>query len=136
MNDSYSIKNLVKRGLLSGFVFTILWSSWAYYINSPHGDEAAIRAAFTQGCFTIVNAFIYTVFMEAMFFRGKTQLSRFLLAFIMPNTAVTILLLGIHFFRGTPNVIDTSLPSLIIAYILSFSYVVVVGPRKLELSKT
>ena len=91
MNDNFTAKKIILRGLLSGISFTVLWSSWAYYVNlSPGGEAVASRAAFTQGSFTIVNAFVYTVFMESMFMVGKTMYMRILLAFIVPNILMTI----------------------------------------------
>lgn len=132
MNARYSAINILKRGLFSGIVFTLLWSSWAYYINSSYGNDVAIRAAITQAGFTIINAFIYTVFMESMFSKGNSQLNRFVLAFILPNALVTIALVGIHIIRDTPNVSETVMPSLLVVYLLSLFYVLILGPKKLK----
>ncbi len=132
MLENYTFKKILTRGLISGTVFTILWSSWAYYANLQHGAAAAQRAAITQGTFTIINAFVYTIVMEYMFARGNSKLTRFLLAFVLPNLVVTILLTRLHALRGTPNILATVSPSLAIVYSLSLVYVLVIGPRKLN----
>lgn len=133
MSNSYSIANILKRGMLSGLIFTLLWSSWAYYVNSLFGEYIAMRAAITQGSFTIVNAFFYTVFMEYMFAKRSSRLSRFGLAFILPNVIVSIVLIGLHLVRETPNISATALPPILIVCSLSLTYVLVNGPRKLIL---
>jgi hypothetical protein len=97
-----------------------------------HGAHAAQRAAITQASFTIINAFVYTVFMEYMFAKGGSRSSRFLMAFVVPNLVVTGLLTQLHVYRETPNVLATIAPSLSIVYALSLFYVLVVGPRKLQ----
>lgn len=136
MNENYTPKKILMRGLLSGLFFTALWSSWAYYANSTHGAEAAKKAAITQGSFTIINAFLFTVIMEYMFSIGKTTLMRVLLAFVLPNSIVAVVLTSLHYYRGTPNVLATVSPSLIIVAVLSLGYVLVVGPRKLKSTAT
>lgn len=132
MNDNYTLKKILMRGLLSGLFFTALWSSWAYYANLAHGAAAARKAAITQGSFTIINAFLFTVIMEYMFSIGKTTLMRVILAFVLPNSIVAVVLTSLHYYRGTPNVVATVSPSLIIVAVLSLGYVLVVGPRKLK----
>jgi len=132
MNDNFTIKKIIIRGLLSGLLFTVLWSTWAYFANLSHGEEAASRAAYTQGSFTIINAFFYTMFMEYMFALGKTPAKRFMLAFVVPNLLVTTILSGLHYVRGTPNLLTTVGLLLVFIYTLSLVYVLVIGPRKLK----
>lgn len=132
MNENYTLKKILLRGALSGLFFTALWSSWAWYANSAHGAGAAKKAAVTQGSFTIINAFLFTVIMEYMFSIGKTVWMRLLLAFVLPNSIVAVILTSLHYYRGTPNVLATVSPSLIIVAALSLVYVLVVGPRKLK----
>lgn len=132
MNENYTLKKILLRGLVSGLIFTVLWSSWAYYANSGSGPAAAEKAAITQGSFTIINAFLFTVIMEYLFSVGKSPMMRFLLAFLLPNAIVIVVLSSIHYYRGTPNVFITVAPSLTIVAALSLAYVLVVGPRKMR----
>ncbi len=132
MNENYTLKKILIRGILSGLFFTALWSSWAYYANMAYGVEAARKAAITQGSFTIVNAFLFTVIMEYMFSIGKTAFTRLLLAFVLPNSIVAVVLTSLHYYRGTPNVLTTVAPSLVIVAALSLGYVLIVGPRKIK----
>jgi len=132
MNENYTLKKILIRGALSGLFFTALWSSWAYYANLAHGTAAAQKAAITQGSFTIINAFLFTVIMEYMFSIGKTFFMRLLLAFVLPNAIVAVVLTSLHHYRGTPNVLATVTPSITIVAVLSLGYVLVVGPRKLR----
>lgn len=132
VHQDYTLKKILIRGLLSGAFFTALWSAWAYYANLGHGVAAAQKAAITQGSFTIINAFVFTVVMEYMFSAAKTAVSRLLMAFVLPNSVVVVVLTSLHYFRGTPNIASTVAPSLIIVALLSLIYVLVIGPRKLK----
>lgn len=131
--QNFAIKQILIRGAKNGVIFTTLWTAWAYYANLNVGVEAAKQAAFTQAGFTIINSFAYSVIMEYLFSLGKTKLSRFLLASMIPNILVTISLVSIHIVRGTPNVAVTVMPPLSIIFLLSFMYVFYIGPKKLSL---
>lgn len=131
MHENFTLKKILGRGLLSGLFFTALWSGWAYYVNFSHGAAAAQKAAITQGSFTIINASVFTIVMEYMFSVGKTLFMRLLLAFLLPNGIVAVILTSLHYYRGTPNVLATVSPSLIIVAVLSLIYVLVIGPRKM-----
>jgi hypothetical protein len=56
MEENYSLKKIFIRGLISGIVFTALWSTWANYANLAHGADIAKKVSITQGSFTIINA--------------------------------------------------------------------------------
>lgn len=111
---------ILLRSLLSAVVFTSLWSSWAYFANANFGSEYAKKAAFTQGSFTLINSFVYTVILEFLLnrFEGKKRW----IAFFTPNLIVTIVLPLLHIKRGTPNVFFTVLPVLLIIYLISGLY--------------
>jgi hypothetical protein len=109
------------RSLLSAFLFTSLWSSWAYFANSNKGIEGAKKAAITQGSFTLINSFVYTLILEYLLQRlGK---ERAWIAFLIPNLIVTLILPLLHILRGTPNVLFTVTPVLFIIYLISGLYV-------------
>lgn len=127
----FSIASIIKRGALNGIVFALLWASWAYYINRTSGDAAAFRAAVTQASFTIVNAFVYSVLMEYLFSLSNNKTTQFILAWIIPNTLVTVLLVSIHHLRGTPEIFATVAPPLAVVFALSAAYTFLIGPRKM-----
>lgn len=110
------------RSLLSAFIFTTLWSSWAYYANSSFGETYAIKAAITQGSFTFINSFIYTVILEFLLNRFKKK--NLIIAFLIPNVLLSIILPLLHILRDTPNVSYTVIPVLIIIYIISGLYLI------------
>jgi hypothetical protein len=125
-----SVFGIIKRGVISGAIFTLLWSGWAFYINFEHGSLKATNAAIAQGSFTIINAFLYTVIMESLYEVSKTKLTRFINAFIVPNTIMTTILYFVHSLNETPNILGTIVPSLTVVYLISFSWVVYIAPRR------
>lgn len=130
--NDLTIKNILIRGSRNGLIFTTLWASWAYYVNSSSGAELAMKAAITQGCFTMINGFIYSVLMEYLFSLGKNSVSRIFLGFVVPNALLTVILITVHIIRGTPEIAMTVIPSLSTVYVLSMVYVTVLGPKALE----
>jgi hypothetical protein len=132
MNASYSPAAILKRGVLNSLAFCIIWGGWAYYANAAHGQEAAAAAAKAQILFTSVNAFVYSIVMEAIFGRIKPAALRNAVTFAVPNVMVTVMLSGIHWLAGTPEIISTVLPPLLIIYSLCLVYIFAIGPRKLR----
>ncbi len=129
----FSIGKIVKRGVVNAMFFSTLWGSWAYYANMHEGHEAAFRATTTQFLFTLFNTFFYSVLMEYMYTLGKSRLSRFVLAALIPSLLVTVVLVYLHYLRGTPEIFVTVAPSLSVLYVVSLVYVFLLRPRK-ELS--
>jgi len=130
MSKQHFILDIVKRGAINGIAFTCLWSSWAYFVNSGHGHEAALKSAITQASFTIINAFLFSIVMEFMFSYSKGKQQQLVLAFLLPNSITTAVLYAVHWSRETPNIGATILPSIIVVAVFSLTYVLVIGPRK------
>jgi len=130
MENHYSILNILKRGALTGTIFTCIWATWAYFANIEHGHAIVLKSAITQASFTIVNAFVFTVLMEFMFAYSKGKIQRLMLAFLLPNTMTASVLYSMHWYRDTPNILVTVLPSIFVIATLSLIYVLVVGPKK------
>lgn len=122
---------ILKRGLINSALFCVIWGGWAYYANSGHGHAAALEAARAQAAFTVVNAFIYSVMLEAVFHRIPRALWRNLATFAIPNAVLTAALTGVHWLAGTPALLETVLPQLLIIYGISLVYIFIIGPRTL-----
>ena len=128
--NKYSPIEILKRGIINGVLFAGLWGSWAYYVNLSDGADIALKSAITQSSFTIINAFVYSVIMEYMYTLGKNIFTRFILASVFPNILVTVILVSLHQYRGTPEIFMTVSPPLAIVFILSLAYVFIVGPKQ------
>ena len=131
-NSQFDVIYILKNSGKTAVIFAIIWGIWAWWINSDHGTEIALRATRTQIAFTIVNAFVYSLLMEGIFFAIRSVIWRNITTFIVPNVIVTVLLISIHTWRGTPNVLVTAAAPLAIVFALSLAYIFVVGPRRLK----
>ncbi|KZL16259.1 hypothetical protein PsAD2_03484 [Pseudovibrio axinellae] len=132
INSNLELTYILKNSAKNAFIFAIIWGCWAWWVNSSHGNEAALRASLTQISFTIVNAFVYSVLMEGLFFVIRPVKLRNIMTFLIPNIAVSVLLTATHMWRGTPNVLATAAAPLCVTFLLSLLYIVVVGPKRLE----
>lgn len=126
---------ILKRGLINSALFCVIWGGWAYFANAGHGPAAALEAAKAQAAFTVVNAFVYSVLMEAVFFRVPGILWRNIATLLVPNAVLTAALTGVHWLAGTPALLATVLPQLLIIYALCLVYILVAGPRALAASR-
>jgi len=117
------IKTIFFRGFINSIIFSFIWGGWAYYVNRFAGDVAAVNAAITQISFTIVNAFFYSVFMEFMFSLSNKFIFRFINAWIVPNTLLTVLIIGVHYIRGTNELFITVSAPLAVIFCVSAWYV-------------
>lgn len=128
-------KKLFIRSCVSGIFFVIVWSGWAYYSNLSYGEDKALRSAFTQVGFTMINTFIYTYILEYMFFISRSKIYRIILAFILPNFLATLFLVAVHYFRETPNILQTVFPILLVLYFLSTLYFILNWTKDFKISE-
>ena len=93
----------------------LLWSCWAFYVNSKVSLAAGIVAGLVQGLFS----FFATLVVISLLTRLYNYIeSKFLKLFIPPIImliGLTTILVIAHTIARTPKIIETISPSLIIA---------------------
>jgi hypothetical protein len=118
--------DIAKKALIT-LVAVIGYGSWALYSNWPadsdaHGQMIAIRAACIQGFYSGFLTLITVIALEAIFLRLNKKLS------CRSNMIVTVaitaimqysIIVPVHIFNQTPNILITLLPGFIIGTIFS-----------------
>ena len=107
------VSNLYKfSAATQGF---ILWSCWAFYINSSVSTSAGIKAGLVQGLFS----FIFTLVVISVLTKLYHHFEQPWLKRILPTGLTVLMLLSIlvtvHTMANTPEIIKTIAPSLIVA---------------------
>lgn len=105
-NESYYLKVFI-----AACFFGLLWGGWAFFCNRSYGENVALRAFVTQFTFSFSFSFFFGISVESMYQRNKTLWGKFLFAFLLPVGVLVVLLAMLHYFRGTPNIFFTILPS-------------------------
>lgn len=128
--------DIAKKALIT-LVAVIGYSSWALYSNWPadgdaHGQMIAIRAACIQGFYSGFLTLITVIALEAIFLRLNKKLS------CRSNMIVTVaitaimqysIIVPVHIFNQTPNILITLLPGFIIGTIFSMVFLMSVKAK-------
>lgn len=110
------------RSVLAGLVGAALYGSWAFVVNRDHGADVALTAALTQAFVSFSATFAVTATMETL---ARTALSlplRFLFSSLGGFGLAALYTLGMHLWMGTPEVLKTAAPSLIVGSVYCCIY--------------
>ena len=79
---------------------------------------------------------VLTSLMETVFSRMSPGVTRFLAAGMGPTTATLLLMTVVHFATGTPEIMATMLPSIVVGYAYSLIYAAGLTRRHRQLADT
>lgn len=100
----------------------ILYGSWALLANFDHGWSKAVRAAATQAFASFTITLSMTGLMEALHRTTTAPWSQFTRAASGSIALATSYTLALHWWMGTPQILRTGAPSIIIGSIYSIVY--------------
>ena len=111
----------------------LLYGGWAFAANWSHGFGPASKAAATQGFVSFTIAFVVTSLMEWLSRTTDALWGKFARAAggaIMLTTTYTI---GMHWWMGTPEILNTVAPVIVLGglYCILYSANLVREARKL-----
>lgn len=121
-NRLFNHSTAKKRSLLSAVSGLLGFGIWAYWVNSEHGQLAAIKAALTQGSYSFIVTFLNTYVIECVY-RCLVNI-RFRLVATATLTSLVVCTLSwcVNTLSGTPEVMMTILPGCAISSIYGFAY--------------
>jgi hypothetical protein len=97
----------------------ILYGSWAFIANVPHGITVAARAGVVQGLSSAFTTLIISGLAEAIF--AKTQ-GRIVLVAIIPPFFSSSVHVVVHLLNQTPELLRTIFPSVVMGFVFSGIY--------------
>ena len=118
--------------LMSASMAFVLWGSWAFYINDDFGMSSRLLAGLVQGSasFTITLVLVRAVtWITHLMPHGPTQA-------VVPALITVVItgtfLVSAHTVFGTPNILPTVTPALVVAFVfcLYTSYIVRTQKRR------
>lgn len=112
----------IQRGLLAAVLGFAAYGGWAFYINSGHGNSAALKALFTHGSYSFTLTLITAFIMEWLFQLSSKPVTRFCLTFFITSLLLYSTSWGINVWAGTPEILLTILPGAIIGTFYTLSY--------------
>lgn len=102
------------RALLTAIVAGFLYGGWAVLSNWAHPLAIALRAGAVQFGLSFLSTLTLILLLEALFRLGKTPTHGFWFAVIGTNACVIPLMGSAHWLNGTPNIMTTIAPSVLI----------------------
>ena len=117
----------LQRSLLSALTGFVFYGTWAFWVNSPHGVAAGVKAACVQGSYSFSLTLVMTLLVESNY----RLWSRFFRGQILIQSSTVIVTCGIMFstswiinaMAGTPEIFKTVILGYVIGGIYCFVYV-------------
>ncbi len=110
------------RALVLGISAALLYGSWAYFANHNEGEDAGLVAALVQGLLSFTATVVLVVLLERLFAAGRSPARGFWLAGLGSSSIAALVMASVHGIAGTPQLLLTIAPSLVIGTTFSFVY--------------
>ncbi len=113
---------MIQSPLINAIVAGLAYGGWAYYANMDHSHEASVMAAFVQGSssftFTLAITWVALKLYRLRHCTKQGVVIGWLGSVFLLVTLPTLL----HYVAGTPNILQTIAPGIIIgsAYLLIY----------------
>ena len=114
--------NPIQRSLISALAGFLFYGSWAFYVNSSHGNDMATRAFFTQGMNSFFITLVMSLFMEKIYASLTGPRLSFWGTFVSSTIFVCLFSWTVNYVAGTPEILMTILPGCIVSAFYAFSY--------------
>ena len=105
-----------------GVLAFVVYGSWAIFANWEYGIKKSLIAGLTQGLMSFLITTFMTFLMIWLLNRGSSRWMSFLYAVICTNTVTITSLVVAHLIAGTPEILLTIMPSMIIGFVYIVSY--------------
>ena len=119
-----------KRILFFSVGAFFLYGGWAVFANSQHGLRRGLLSGFAQGLMSLLSTALLTTGIERLFLWLEPGRGRFWMAGLGPCWAVCSLMSLVHWLLGTPEVLKTIMPSVVVGTLFAISYTL--GLTRLE----
>ncbi len=109
------LNHQIIRIFLPPFAGFLFYGGWAFIINSGHGIEKALIAAFTQGGYSFVITLVLAILIEWLFTRLSSVPWHHIWVFFIAVTILAVTSISLNIIVGTPEVLWTVLPGLLVS---------------------
>ena len=110
------------RALVLGVGAALLYGSWAYFANLNAGADRGLRAGLVQALLSFTATVALVVLMERLFAIGGSPGRGFWLAGPGSSSVAALVMASAHGIAGTPHLLLTIAPSLVIGTAFCFAY--------------
>ena len=113
----------VRRTCVLTVLAALAYGGWAVTVNWPHGAALALRAGAVQGASSAATTLVMSAAVERLYAAWSGRPLRGVVAWLVPALLGGCLHLGVHLANGTPEVIATIAPSVLLGAAFTGTYV-------------
>jgi hypothetical protein len=124
------MNNAVIRMLVPSFAGLVFYGAWAYWINSDHGQLAALKAAGTQGSYSFVITLSLALTIEWLFQLMKPLRYRSWWVGSIACLSLYATSWGVNVLSDTPNILLTILPGAAVSTLYTAMYIMTLSKIK------
>ena len=110
------------NSVLLGVLAFLLYGSWAVFANWEYGLKKSLTAGLVQGIVSFLTTTFIMLLMIWLFELGRSSLTRFLYAVTGTNAIAISGMVCAHLIVGTPDILQTILPSMVVGFSLTVVY--------------
>ncbi len=123
LDPSRSKHRDLQRSVVIGALCALFFGSWAFIVNVPHGLLHGLTAALVQACMSFTTSFSMAEGIHALERAlGTSPWARVATAFV-PGLLADAVIAAAHLCAGTPEILRTMLPGIVIGTVNSCLYV-------------
>ena len=112
-----------RRSVAIAALFALSFGSWALIANLAHGLPRGLEAALVQACMSFSMSFLIVEGMHALERAlGTSPWARVVTAFV-PGLVADAMIATAHLCAGTPEILRTMLPGVVIGLVSSCVYI-------------
>lgn len=112
-----------KRSIISSIAAFIGYGTWSAFANYNHGFEMVTKIVLIYGAYSAVATLIYSNVMEYVFQRCSNNQYNSIITIIITCTIMYSTSVFINILIGTPELLLTIAPGIIISTIFAMGYV-------------
>jgi len=100
--------------MINGVGAGLIYGTFAYFANAKFGLESSMPAALLQFFLSFLSTFVYVLFLEIVFKDETLSFKRKIMLTLGLEAIYTLTLVLSHYLHGTPNILFTVLPSVVL----------------------
>ncbi|MDX1479008.1 MAG: hypothetical protein R3301_14945 [Saprospiraceae bacterium] len=98
-----------------GLIGALIMGGVVFWINVDHGFWAAVPAMLKQAAYTMIAGGCLTRLCERIVLNIQESVTAHVLAMLIPSVIAIVLTLGVHYMRGTPEPLNSTIPTMVLA---------------------
>jgi len=107
----------IRDDLFFAFLAFLMWGFWALYANWINGWQVAVVSGLVQGCFSFFMTLMMGILVQYFYRYFEQPVLKLVMPALLILILACVLLLSVHLWFGTPELILTITPALLVGFL-------------------